>query len=152
MPIHVILFRKILKLYFTESEPSIGVLGLNPHAGENGLLGNEEQQIILPAIKSLQNQGLKIDGPLAADSAFLQEPNRDVILSLYHDQICTSIQIQQPSLSSECCTLGLGIIRTSVDHGIALDQAGKKHADFQKLAFCLEHSKRWLIMRKNPQT
>ena len=101
----------------------------------------------------MQNQGLKIDGPLAADSAFLQEPNRDVILSLYHDQILPLFKYSNPHLAANV-TLGLGIIRTSVDHGIALDQAGKKHADFQSLHFALNTAKKMAnhAEKNNPQT
>ncbi len=130
-----------LKLYFTESEPTIGILGLNPHAGENGLLGNEEQKIILPAINDLQKQGLKIDGPLAADTALLQEPRSDTVLSLYHDQILPLFKYNNPHQAANV-TLGLEIIRTSVDHGIALDQAGKKHANNQSLHFALDTAKK----------
>ena len=130
-----------LKLYFTESEPTIGVLGLNPHAGENGLLGKEEQKIILPVINDLKNQGLKIDGPLAADTAFLQKPKSDIILSLYHDQILPLFKYNNPHQAANV-TLGLEIIRTSVDHGIALDQAGKKDANNQSLHFALDTAKK----------
>ncbi len=129
-----------LKLYFTESEPTIGILGLNPHAGENGLLGNEEQKIILPVIRDLQNQGLKIAGPLAADTAFLQELGNDIVLSLYHDQILPLFKFNNPHRAANV-TLGLEIIRTSVDHGIALDQAGKKYPNNQSLHFALDTAK-----------
>jgi len=129
-----------LKLYFTKSEPTIGILGLNPHAGENGLLGSEEQEIIIPVIEQLQQQGFDICGPLAADTAFLQELNLDLVLSFYHVQALPLFKYVNPHLAANV-SLGLGIIRTSVDHGIALDQAGSQGANHQSLYFALNTAK-----------
>ena len=106
-------------------EPKIGVLGLNPHAGEHGLFGGEEQQIIIPAIEGARAKGFEVEGPIPPDTAFLPEKRRatDVFVCMYHDQghiplkaLCFDEAVNT--------TLGLPIVRTSVDHGTALDIAG----------------------------
>ena len=105
--------------------PRIVVLGLNPHAGENGLFGTEEQVAIIPAIESARKLGLNVEGPVPPDTAFLPAKRRetDLFVCMYHDQghiplkaLCFDEAVNT--------TLGLPIVRTSVDHGTALDIAG----------------------------
>lgn len=115
---------------FAIAQPRIAVLGLNPHAGESGYLGREEIETITPALEVLRAQGMQLIGPLPADTAFVpaQRARYDAVLSMYHDQAL-------PVLKSEAfertvnITLGLPFIRTSVDHGTALDLAGSGRAD-----------------------
>jgi 4-hydroxythreonine-4-phosphate dehydrogenase len=106
-------------------EPRILVCGLNPHAGEEGHLGDEEINVIQPVLKKLQAQGLQVQGPLPADTLFtpphLQQA--DVILAMYHDQGLPVVK-QKGFGKTVNITLGLPIIRTSVDHGVALALAG----------------------------
>lgn len=114
-----------LHQHFQIPSPRIGICGLNPHAGEQGELGLEETQLIAPAIEQLRNAGHKVDGPLPADSSFHQNIRRkyDAILAMYHDQALIPIK----TLAFEQAvnvTLGLPFIRTSPDHGTALDIAG----------------------------
>ncbi|MBE1161376.1 4-hydroxythreonine-4-phosphate dehydrogenase PdxA [Dyella acidiphila] len=115
---------------FGLTQPRIAVLGLNPHAGENGHMGREEIDTIIPVLEQLRQQGMSLLGPLPADTAFVpaQRQHYDAVLAMYHDQAL-------PVLKSEAfdrtvnLTLGLPFIRTSVDHGTALDLAGSGKAD-----------------------
>ncbi|MCX7514011.1 4-hydroxythreonine-4-phosphate dehydrogenase PdxA [Frateuria sp. STR12] len=115
---------------FGLAAPRIAVLGLNPHAGEAGHLGREELEVIEPLLAKLRAQGMQLLGPLPADTAFVpaQRARYDAVLAMYHDQAL-------PVLKSEAfdrtvnLTLGLPFIRTSVDHGTALDLAGTGRAD-----------------------
>jgi 4-hydroxythreonine-4-phosphate dehydrogenase len=110
--------------------PRIAVLGLNPHAGEGGHLGHEEIDTIVPAMDTLRGEGMRLLGPLPADTAFVPAARAgyDAVLAMYHDQAL-------PVLKSEAfertvnITLGLPFVRTSVDHGTALDLAGTGRAD-----------------------
>lgn len=110
--------------------PKIAVLGLNPHAGESGHLGQEEAKVIVPTLLSLRKQGIDVEGPLPADTAFL--PARlacfDALLAMYHDQGLPVLKFAGFG-SSVNVTLGLPVIRTSVDHGTALDLAGTGRVD-----------------------
>ncbi|MBE87084.1 MAG: 4-hydroxythreonine-4-phosphate dehydrogenase PdxA [Verrucomicrobiales bacterium] len=112
------------------AKPKIVVLGLNPHAGENGLFGMEEQASIIPAIESARKLGLDVEGPVSPDTAFLPSKRKetDLFVCMYHDQghiplkaLCFDEAVNT--------TLGLPIIRTSVDHGTALDIAGLGQAN-----------------------
>ena len=115
---------------FGLAQPRIAVLGLNPHAGEGGHMGREELDVIEPTLARLRAQGMALLGPLPADTAFVPSQRRryDAVLAMYHDQAL-------PVLKSEAfdrtvnLTLGLPFIRTSVDHGTALDLAGTGRAD-----------------------
>jgi 4-hydroxythreonine-4-phosphate dehydrogenase len=120
---------KDLQQKFDISEPRIIVCGLNPHAGEGGYLGNEEQDIIEPVINECREHGMDVIGPLPADTAFtpLAGP-ADVVLAMYHDQGLPVLKYAGIGTAVNV-TLGLPIIRTSVDHGTALDIAGKGNAD-----------------------
>ncbi len=119
-----------LRTKFSIKQPRIMVCGLNPHAGENGHLGHEEQDIILPTIIELQKKGMQVSGPIPADTAFIDKhiKNTDAILTMYHDQGLPVIK-RESFTSTINVTLGLPIIRTSVDHGTALDIAGTGKAD-----------------------
>ena len=118
-----------LKQKFGIATPRILVCGLNPHAGESGHLGNEEHDIIEPAIKSCQQDGMDVVGPLPADTAFTPVAGpADVVLAMYHDQGLPVLKYAGFGTAVNV-TLGLPIIRTSVDHGTALDIAGKGTAD-----------------------
>lgn len=123
-----------LQKRFSIAKPRIAVCGLNPHAGENGYLGREEIEIISPTLSFLRQKGLDLRGPLPADTAFIPSvlSNCDVILAMYHDQGLPVIKAQYFS-SAVNVTLGLPIIRTSVDHGSALELAGTGKAEFSSL-------------------
>jgi 4-hydroxythreonine-4-phosphate dehydrogenase len=118
-----------LERLFGLKSPKIGILGLNPHAGENGILGDEEINTILPAIKIIQNEGINAIGPLAADTAFLfdQSQRVELMLAMYHDQGLPLFKFSN-HLQSANVTLGIPIIRSSVDHGVALDKAASGEA------------------------
>ncbi len=121
---------KSLRGDFGIRKPRIAVLGLNPHAGENGLLGKEEQEIIEPAIKELKNKGQLIYGPYPADGFFAAQTYRkfDAVLAMYHDQGLTPFKTIAFN-DGVNFTAGLPIVRTSPDHGTAYDIAGKNQAD-----------------------
>ena len=118
-----------LRTIFRIAEPRITVLGLNPHAGEGGHLGAEEREVIAPTCQTLRDQGLRITGPLPADSAFIPSTrsDTDAYLAMYHDQGLPVLKAEgfQGAVN---ITLGLPIIRTSVDHGTALPLAGTGEA------------------------
>ena len=114
--------------------PRLAVAGLNPHAGEDGMLGEEEVTVIAPAIAALKARGFNIRGPLSADTLFHDEARKtyDAALCMYHDQALIPIK----SLSfwdGVNVTLGLPIVRTSPDHGTALDIAGQGKADARSM-------------------
>jgi 4-hydroxythreonine-4-phosphate dehydrogenase len=124
-----ILDRDLRRLFGIE-RPCIGVCGLNPHAGEGGHLGSEEQQVIEPALATLRARGLEVRGPYPADTLFVPrnlEPF-DAVLAMYHDQGLPVLKHAGFGHAVNL-TLGLPIIRTSVDHGTALDLAGSGRAD-----------------------
>ena len=112
----------------------IKVLGLNPHAGDGGFLGSEDQEILIPVIKKLNDMGLNISGPHSADTAFIKnnQIKPDIVLAMYHDQGLPVIKtIGFGKITN--VTLGLPFIRTSVDHGTAYDMAGSIQADESSL-------------------
>ena len=114
--------------------PLIKVLGLNPHAGDGGFLGSEDQEILIPVIKKLNDMGLNISGPHSADTAFINnnQIKPDILLAMYHDQGLPVIKtIGFGKITN--VTLGLPFIRTSVDHGTAYDMAGSIQADESSL-------------------
>ena len=115
--------------------PRIAVCGLNPHAGESGHLGDEEIRVIGPAVERLKAQGLQVSGPLPADTAFVPRilASFDAVLAMYHDQGLPVIKHAGFDTAVNI-TLGLPILRTSVDHGTALDLAGTGRADSNSLA------------------
>jgi len=111
------------------SEPRLGIPGLNPHAGENGLFGSEEQDIILPAIAQARQQGMRCSDPISPDAIFLQHQQGrfDAVIALYHDQALIPLKLIGFDRAVNV-TLGLPIIRTSVDHGTAFDLAPQFNA------------------------
>ena len=120
---------KAMKEKFNISEPIIAISGLNPHAGENGQLGQEEKEILLPAIRKLQDS-INIIGPLSADAMFhpAARAKYDVAITMYHDQALIPLK----TIGFEegvNITLGLSFVRTSPDHGTAFDLAGQNIAD-----------------------
>ncbi len=124
---------------FNIPQPHIKVCGLNPHAGENGYLGREEIEIITPLIGRLQDQGFRVSGPYPADTVFTPQSlqNADAILAMYHDQ---GLPVLKHAGFNEAIntTLGLPIIRTSVDHGTALNLAGTGQADSGSLCAAIQ--------------
>jgi 4-hydroxythreonine-4-phosphate dehydrogenase len=123
--------------------PVIGVCGLNPHAGESGYLGDEEITIIEPVLVKLQAAGLTLVGPLPADTAFTQPgvSEVDVIVAMYHDQGLPVIKHSGFGQATNI-TLGLPFIRTSVDHGTALDIAGTGRAEADGLVTAIDVAER----------
>jgi len=119
-----------LRMRFGLDEPRIAVLGLNPHAGEGGHLGREEIETIIPALEQLRGEGLHLIGPLPADTAFVprQLETFDAVLAMYHDQGLPVLKHAGFGHAVNV-TLGLPYVRTSVDHGTALDIAGRGIAD-----------------------
>ena len=114
---------------FGFANPRIVVCGLNPHAGENGLLGNEDAEIIAPVLRELNERGMDLAGPAPADTAFTPAAGAcDAILAMYHDQGLPVIKYAGFGHAVNV-TLGLPVIRTSVDHGTAFDLAGSGRAD-----------------------
>ena len=128
-----------LKEKFGMPEPRIRVCGLNPHAGEGGHLGREEIEVIEPVMKSLAAKGMKLEGPVPADTAFLPESLKDIdaVLAMYHDQGLPVIK-HHDFAHAVNITLGLPFIRTSVDHGTALELAGSGKADPSSLYAALD--------------
>jgi len=128
-----------LKLDFGITSPRLAVAGLNPHAGEDGVLGGEEEAIIAPAIAALNAKGHRVIGPLSADTLFHDEARKqyDAVLTMYHDQ--GLIPIKTLSFwDGVNVTLGLPIVRTSPDHGTAFDIAGKVKADSRSMVAAIK--------------
>ncbi len=119
-----------LKNKFGINAPTIYACGINPHAGEDGHLGREEIEVMNPAFTELRNEGINIIGPLPADTIFQEKylEDADAILTMYHDQGLPVLKYKGFG-SSVNITLGLPFIRTSVDHGTALELAGSNQAD-----------------------
>jgi 4-hydroxythreonine-4-phosphate dehydrogenase len=136
-----------LRRRFALPEPHVLVLGLNPHAGESGHLGREEVEIIQPACDTLRREGMRLTGPVSADTAF--NPERlagvDAVLAMYHDQGLPVLKHAGFGHAVNI-TLGLPIIRTSVDHGTALELAGTGRADHGSLEAALATA---LVMARN---
>ncbi|MEN4911851.1 4-hydroxythreonine-4-phosphate dehydrogenase PdxA [Erwinia amylovora] len=119
-----------LQSKFGLAEPHIFVCGLNPHAGEGGHMGREEIDVIIPALDELRQRGIKLTGPLPADTLFQPKylQHADAVLAMYHDQGLPVLKFQGFGRAVNI-TLGLPFIRTSVDHGTALELAGSGQAD-----------------------
>jgi len=119
-----------LRERFGIPQPRILVAGLNPHAGESGHLGREEIDVIAPVVSALRQQGIHLEGPLPADTLFTRKhlQRGDAVLAMYHDQGLSVLKYASFGEGVNI-TLGLPIIRTSVDHGTALDLAGKGNID-----------------------
>ncbi len=128
---------------FGISKPRIAVLGLNPHAGEGGHLGREEIEIIEPLLADLRQQGMQLLGPLPADTAFTRplRQHYDAVLAMYHDQALPVLKAEAFDRAINI-TLGLPFIRTSVDHGTALDLAGSNRASASSMLAAAEWAAR----------
>ena len=126
----LLILHRELKRRFAMDDPRIAVLGLNPHAGESGKLGREEIEIISPVLEALRGDGLRLHGPLPADTAFgpQWQSQCDAYLAMYHDQGLPVLKYASFGHAVNI-TLGLPIIRTSVDHGTAFDLAGSGRAN-----------------------
>ena len=111
-------------------DPKLAIAALNPHGGEHGMFGDEEINILIPAVEAAQAKGLKVDGPIPADSVFhmAKEGYFDAVLSLYHDQGHIAAKTDD-FYNTISFTMGLPFLRTSVDHGTAMDMAGKNIAN-----------------------
>ena len=138
-----------LKQQFGIAAPRIAVCGLNPHAGEDGHLGREELEIITPALDALRAEGLDIHGPLPADTLFTPRhlAGVDAVLAMYHDQGLAVLKYAGFGQAANI-TLGLPLVRTSVDHGTALDLAGRGVADPNSLAVALTLARRLADQRQ----
>ena len=128
-----------LRTKFSYTKPKILICGVNPHAGEDGLLGKEEIDIIMPAVKTLKKMGIVIDGPVPADTAFIKKfiKKYDVIHTMYHDQGLPVIKFDDFSRTTNV-TLGLPIIRVSVDHGTATELVGTGKVDISSFTQALK--------------
>ena len=138
-----------LKTYFGLPHPRILVSGLNPHAGEGGHLGREELEVIEPALADLRQEGLELTGPLPADTLFTPHwlDNADAVLAMYHDQGLPVLKYKGFGRAVNI-TLGLPIVRTSVDHGTALDLAGKGTADAGSLHTAITYAQQMARYRR----
>ena len=127
-----------LRDMFAVPDPRILICGLNPHAGEGGFLGREEQEVIIPVLRELSSQGLHVVGPVPADTAFIPRMlvDFDAVLAMYHDQGLPVLKHAGFGTAVNI-TLGLPIVRTSVDHGTAIELAGSGRADPQSLRAAL---------------
>ncbi|MBS0578466.1 MAG: 4-hydroxythreonine-4-phosphate dehydrogenase PdxA [Proteobacteria bacterium] len=137
-----------LRRGFGIAEPRIAVCGLNPHAGEGGYLGDEEIRVIGPAIARLQSRGIRASGPLPADTVFLPQvlARFDAVLAMYHDQGLPVVK-HAGFEHAVNVTLGLPIVRTSPDHGTALDLAGSGRADPRSLLAAVQLAGRLAVQR-----
>ncbi|RJR41092.1 MAG: 4-hydroxythreonine-4-phosphate dehydrogenase PdxA [Deltaproteobacteria bacterium] len=128
---------RALQRDFGLASPRLGVAALNPHAGEAGMFGNEEEEIIIPAVRQAQAEGLRVEGPFPADTLFWRHSQGEfaAIVCMYHDQGLIPLKLLH-FMDAVNVTLGLPIIRTSVDHGTAYDLAGtgQAHAGSLKAA------------------
>jgi 4-hydroxythreonine-4-phosphate dehydrogenase len=134
-----VIFNKALKLDYGIGKPKVALLGLNPHAGENGNIGKEEIDIIIPAIEILRQKEIIVEGPFPSDGFFAHGAYRDFdgILAMYHDQGLIPLKMSAQGAGVNV-TAGLPIIRTSPDHGTAFAIAGKNIADHRSTLEAIE--------------
>lgn len=142
-----------LRQQFGIPQPRLAVLALNPHASENGLFGDEEQRIITPAIKAAQAEGILADGPHSADTLFhfAVKGAYDAVICMYHDQGLIPLKLLHFD-DAVNVTLGLPIIRTSVDHGTAYDLAGTGKANTASLVAALKMAEQMADSKNNSTT
>ena len=135
----IMIFNNSLKTIWKKKKPYIGVLALNPHAGEDGFIGEEENKVILPVIKDLQSKNLNLHGPLSGDTCFFKNnrKNYDGMFCMYHDQGLSPVKTLD-FFNSVNITGGLPILRVSPDHGPAFDIANKNLAKADSLVACLK--------------
>ncbi len=129
--------------------PRLAVAALNPHAGEEGLFGHEEEEVIVPAVKRAREEGMDIQGPLPGDTVFWKAANGqfDAVVAMYHDQGLIPLKLLHFS-DAVNMTLGLPIVRTSVDHGTAYDIAGTGKADPSSLKAAIKMAARIAMNRR----
>ena len=115
---------------FGVARPRLALAGLNPHAGEDGLLGNEEQEVLVPVVETCRSRGIDVSDPVPADAVFRRAADGefDAVIACYHDQGLIPIKLMAFGRAVNV-TLGLPIVRTSVDHGTGFDIAGRGVAD-----------------------
>ena len=137
------------KIDLGKSNPKIAVLGLNPHAGETGIIGQEENEIIIPVINKLSKK-IKIEGPFSPDAYFANRifEKFDMTFAMYHDQALIPFKYINFGKGVNY-TAGLPIVRTSPDHGVAYDIAGKFKADESSMLEAFRYAKRIVNNRKN---
>ncbi len=141
----ILLANEALKKFGMES-PRIAVAALNPHAGDNGIIGTEEKEIILPAVEKARGEGADVKGPLPADKVMYDTAGSryDIVVAMYHDQVLIPVKIIAFGRSINI-TLGLPFIRTSPCHGTAFDIAGRNKADSRSMVeairFAVKHEK-----------
>jgi 4-hydroxythreonine-4-phosphate dehydrogenase len=130
--IHIV--NESLKKDFRIAKPRIAVLALNPHAGEKGLIGTEDDELVLPAIRDAQANGIKADGPFSADAFFGKQSHKefDAVVAMYHDQGLIPLKLSSFGKGVNF-SAGLSIVRTSPDHGTAYDIAGKGKASVSSM-------------------
>ena len=131
-------------------KPKIAVAGLNPHSSENGLFGKEEEEEIIPAINAAKEEGIDVEGPIPPDTVFVKSlaGKYDIVVAMYHDQGHIPLKLsgfkldirtnKYVSMSGVNCTIGLPIIRTSVDHGTAFGKAGEGRANEESMIDSIE--------------
>jgi 4-hydroxythreonine-4-phosphate dehydrogenase len=131
-------------------EPHLAVAGLNPHAGEHGLFGSEDEEIIAPTVEALRNEGWHISGPISPDTVFLRasQGDFDAVIAMYHDQghIPSKFAGFDDTVN---VTLGLPIVRTSVDHGTAYDIAGTGKANEANMLAAIDLAAQMATNRQN---
>ncbi len=134
------------------AEPRIAVCGLNPHAGEHGLFGDEDERFIVPAIQTARARGIHCTGPHAGDTIFLQAARGayDLVVAMYHDQGHIPMKLIDFE-GTVNISLGLPIIRTSVDHGTAFDIAGRNFADARSMKQAMRMAARMAVSRRFSQ-
>jgi 4-hydroxythreonine-4-phosphate dehydrogenase len=141
-----------LRTKFAIAKPRIGVLGFNPHAGENGLFGDEEIRVIAPAIRRARREGIDAIGPLAPDTAFIRPDGKfgfDAAVAMYHDQGLIALKTLEFDRAVNV-TLGLPFVRTSPDHGTAFDIAGKGVANPSSMIAAIDYASRAVAGRERP--
>ena len=125
-----------LQRYFGIRQPRLAVCGLNPHAGEAGLFGDEERQVLVPVLRDCQRHGIRVTGPFAADGFFATRPHDDAVICWYHDQGLIPFKLLARDQGCQL-SVGLPIVRTSPDHGSALDIAGQGRAHPGSMRYAL---------------
>ena len=136
---------------FGYATPRIGLAGLNPHAGEHGLMGHEDDEVLAPAVAACRARGIDVQGPFPGDTVFLKATRGafDVVVACYHDQGLIPVKLLAFGQSVNV-TLGLPIIRTSVDHGTAFDIARQGTADASSMVSAITLAARLAIARRGP--
>jgi len=138
-----------LRDFFGETHPRIAVAGLNPHAGEEGLFGSEEKTVILPAVERARQSGINVEGPLPPDTLFYHaaQGSYGAVVSMYHDQGLIPLKLLHFE-DAVNITLGLPLIRTSVDHGTAYDIAGTGKANPASLLSALKVAAQMALLKE----